>query len=186
MPLVPFLVSPWVSNFLMILLFIEKFGWVVEIIHCSLIVFYLHNTKKATTLEWSGTTLLYKYFFGWVSLHIDILYVHPFFQRLYACNPTPFPLCVIIFLSSWWNLKCMEISSMEKATPIIQMSGNINNINVRIYCILQIWILFLVHVWSGGFSKQRMLFKFLWRRFNFAQINCRWNNCHLPCPLAVD
>ena len=47
-----------------------------------------------------------------------------------------------------------------------------------------IWIL-KVEVWSGGFGKQRMACSSCDSCWNLDQMNCRWNNCHVPFPLTV-
>ena len=54
MPLVPFLVTPWVSIFLMIVRRLEKGGWVLEITHFTLMIFFLHSIKKVhrSSMKW--------------------------------------------------------------------------------------------------------------------------------------
>ena len=141
-------------------------------------------SKMAITLLSSGNILLAKYIFGKLSLHINIWYMHPFWKIAYICNPLPFSLYVIFFMSALWPLKLLVISYMDHATTSIQISGNINSINIRRSCTLQFGFV-LVEVWSGGFVKQRMPWSSCDGGLDLTQINSKWIHFHVPCTLAV-
>ena len=134
----------------------------------------------------SGDSLLNKYVFDTVSLYINIWYVYHFWKRAYICSTPPSDFHVILILSAWQPLKCMVISSMEKVTPSIKMSGNINCIYMRICCTLQFgdFVLgrFLVRVLRQA---KNYLKGYCDRIFHLDQNNCRWNHFHVTFPHDV-
>ena len=77
MPLITFLVTPWIINFSCDFTLPWKGGLVVYIIYCTLIMFSLHSIKKGhhSIMKWQYT--FSQICFGEGSLHINIVYVYP-------------------------------------------------------------------------------------------------------------
>ena len=128
MPLIPFLATPWVGNFLMILYCLGKGIWVVEIIHCALVVFYLHSIKKGhhSSMKWQHPFSSI-YFWRRIIAHKYCLCVS-FLTKIIYLKSIAFCFLHRHFLYAWQHLKHMVISSIEKLTPSTKMSGNINSI----------------------------------------------------------
>ena len=148
----------------MIVRCLEKCVWVLEIIHCALMVFFLHSIKKAIILAWIGNILLAKYVFGEGSLYINVLLCVSFMTKSICILYITFWFVHFPLFYTQWPLKRIVVSSIEKATPSIQMSGNKNSINIGWGCNLQ----FVNFGLCGG------LVRFFWQANNALDLLWRW------------
>ena len=185
MPIISFHVTPWVSTFYIDYTLPWKCCWVVHIIHHSLMVLPFSLSKCSITLASSGDIFLDNYVFDTGSLRRNILYVYHFWNISYICNSPPFALSIILIISVWWPLKHMVISSMEKVTPSIQMSGNIKSIDINIGCTFHFGNFVLGRGLTNFFVMQIIHWSCCDGSFHLYQNNCRWNIFHVTCPRAV-